>query len=138
MASIVNDRDITLQAAPVRVTSILGAALSISASATGFVVNNEVATPTYIVLTAIKEGNLANAGNVLFEVISGYVGTLVQDGSTCTVQYQGLVDASSDSCTIRASVVYLGKTYTVDSIISGKVTKPADIQNITSRKVIKR
>ena len=132
MASIVNDRDITLQAADPRVTSILGAALSISASATGFVVNNEVATPTYIILTAIREGNLANAGDVTFTVVSGYVGTLVQDGDTCTVQYQGLVDASSDSCTIRATVIYLGKTYTVDSIISGKVTKPADIQNISS------
>lgn len=132
MASIVNDRDILLQAASVRVTSVEGADLIISASASGFQVNNNVATPASITLTAIREGILASAGSVTFTVVEGYVGTLSQNGDQCTVLYQGLVDANSDTCTIRASITYLGKTYTVDSIISGRVTKPSQVQNISS------
>ena len=133
MAAIINDRDLILQGALIRLSTATNESLSITTNATaGFEVTNGNPLQTSIILTATKSGFLSNAGPVTFAAVSGYVGTLDQNGTTCTVEYQGLVDAVSNSCVISASVTYLGTTYTTNVLINGISIVPSSIQNIAS------
>jgi beta-glucanase (GH16 family) len=105
MAEIVNERDLILQAASIRVivtgsvTPPSGAkSLSLSASSQVFNVSGTTATPSSVLLTANRSNVTAP---VTFSVISG-TATLSQSGDSATLSYANM---SSDSVTIRAQAI---------------------------------
>jgi hypothetical protein len=122
MAAIVNDRDVLLQAAGVRLETvtlpnniIIPAlkAIKLSAPSSTFQVTTAgVASPASILLTASL---VQVTGAIAFSVLAG-TGTLTSvTGTTATLLYANMI---SDSITIRAQVVEAGITYTADVTIA--------------------
>jgi hypothetical protein len=122
MAAIVNDRDVLLQAASVRLETVTLPnniivpaikALHLTVPSYTFQVNTSgVASPTSILLTASL---VQITGSIAFGVIVG-VGTLTSvTSNTATLLYSNM---TSDSITIRAQVIEAGITYNADITIA--------------------
>lgn len=113
MATIINDKDKILQAATVRLPAVLGNGIYFSTPAPVFKMVGAVSTPTSYAITAKFFGQLT--GTVTWSVVSGTVATTGQSGNTWTITPAQL---TTDSAVIRATLVYLGTTYTSDFTIS--------------------
>jgi hypothetical protein len=122
MAAIVNDRDVLLQAAGVRLETVtlpdnviipaLKAIRLAAPSLTFQVTTAGVASPSSILLTASL---VQVTGAISFSVLAG-TGTLTSvTGTTATLLYANMV---TDSITIRAQVTEAGITYTADLTIA--------------------
>jgi hypothetical protein len=113
MATIVNARDVLLQATSPRVLATSDRYVMITAATPLFKVDTSGApTPSSIQMTASAVG-IANAA-FTWSVVSG-AATLTGSGSTRTLAY---VDLATSSATIRASVTDNGNTYTADYTIA--------------------
>lgn len=104
MATIVNDRDVKLQATTPRYSALTFKTLLLTADSTVFKVVSGVGSPTSITLTAKLLGLLTAAS----WSISG--GTL--SGSTANVRTLSFANAISNTITVTATVVEAGVTYT--------------------------
>jgi hypothetical protein len=114
MATIVNDKDKILQAATVRLPAILGNGIYFSNPAPVFrTLSAGGAEPSNYVIQAKFFGQIT--GTVSWSVISGIVSTTGQSGNTWNLAYSHL---GSDSAVIRATLVYLGTTYTNELTVS--------------------
>lgn len=127
MATIVNDKDKILQAATVRLASTPSNFIYFSNAAPVFNASVEdVPTPASYAITALLAGQLT--GTVTWSVVSGTVATTGQSGNTWTIAYANL---TTDTAVIRASLVYLGVTYSADLTIT-KVRSSAAISAVVS------
>ena len=121
MSAVVNDRDVILQAAGVRLLPVtlpdniiipaLKAVELKAPSLTFQVATSGVASPAAIALTATLR---QIAGAITFSVVAG-AATLTGAGATRSLAY---ADMASDSVTIRASVTEAGITYSSDLTIA--------------------
>lgn len=127
MAVTVNDRDALVSSAPVRIVQSTANGLDATFSAERFVVDNGVATPSTITITAVKLGQLY--GTPTFSVVSGAASIDTSVPGQCTLSYSNL---TADTAKIRISLVFFGTTYTKDCIIEGKVTKPGQVSAVTT------
>jgi hypothetical protein len=130
MADALNDRDILLLATTIRLEKVPSNFISLEASSPYFNVVNGAADPTSIIVTAKLNGQLLSLPTL--SVISGLStvteGTDASGNRTATVAYGNL---TADTAIIRASLNYLGVTYTADISIAGQVTKPATPTGLT-------
>lgn len=126
MASIQNDIDKLLAASTVRLVAVDGNYISLSSNYTSFNLVNGVPSPTAITITARLFGALA--GNCTFTVLSGATG-ISYTGNIAQLAYSSL---TSDSATIRASLDYLGTTYTSDITIGGQTARPGPVANFAA------
>ena len=125
MANIYNDRDIALQATAVRLVRVSTNYISLLANYTSFDVVNGVATPSSITVTAYLNGQLK--GTPTFSVVSGSSGitqSTINGNAVATLLYSSL---TSNTVVLRASLTYLGLTYTADISIAGQTVKPATV-----------
>lgn len=114
MAIIVNDKDAILQASTVRLLYSANNYIYFSELAPIFKIDkNEVVTPTSYTITAKLAGQLSGA--VTWSVVSGTVTLTNQTGTSCTIVS---TDMSTDRVVIRATLQYLGYTYTSDLVVS--------------------
>lgn len=128
MAATLNDRDILLSNSAVRLVQVSSNYISLSANYGAFDVVGGVATPSSIQITATLNGFLT--GIPQFSVVSGSSGILqstIDGKAVATLTYSSL---TSNSAVLRATLVYLGVTYTTDIEIAGQTVKPANIQNL--------
>jgi hypothetical protein len=114
MATIVNDKDKILQAAAVRLPASLGNGIYFSNPAPVFrTLASGGAQPSNYVIEAKFNGQIT--GTVTWSVVSGTVSTAGISGNTWNLAYG---DLSSDSAVIRATLVYLGTTYSNQLTVS--------------------
>ena len=114
MATIVNDKDKILQGAAVRLPATSGLGIFFTNPAPIFKIADDIATPTSHTLTVRFLGQLT--GTVTWSVVSGTItSTAGQSGNTWTIQATQL---TTDNAVVRASLAYLGVTYTADIFIS--------------------
>lgn len=130
MATIVNDKDKILQAATVRLGAVPSNYIYFSEAAAVFNVDiSDVATPSSYAITAVLAGQLT--GTVTWSVVSGTVATTGQSGNTWTISYANL---TTDTAVIKATLVFLGTTYssqlTISKVRAG-ATGAAGINNAT-------
>lgn len=131
MADILNDRDKALQLTPVRLVNVPSTNyISITADYTYFNVVNAIATPSSIRLTADVNGQLL--GLPTFSVVSGSSGITPQTLNGKSVAFLSYNSLTADSAVIRATLVYLGVTYTTDITVGGQVVKPNTPTGITA------
>lgn len=122
MATIVNDKDKLLQATTVRLLSSPNNYIYFSNAAPVFNIDTlGVASPTNYTITAQLAGQLRNAGTVTWSVVSGTIATTGQSGNNWTI---AAADLTTNTAVIRASLLYLGVTYTSDLTVS-KITSGA-------------
>lgn len=122
MASILNDRDIALQATAVRLVSNPANYISLAADYTSFDVVNGIATPSTIRVTATLNGQLL--GVPVFSTVSGVSSITQQILNGKAVAFLPYSSLTGNLGTIRASLLYLGVTYTADISIGGQTVKP--------------
>jgi hypothetical protein len=132
MATIVNDKDKILQSAAVRLPASSSSGIFFTNPAPIFKLTDGVATPTAHTITARFQGQLT--GTVTWSVVSGTItSTAGQSGNTWTIQATQL---TSDNAVIRASLVYLGVTYTADLVVAkisdGDTGLPAASVSVTA------
>jgi hypothetical protein len=132
MATIINDKDKILQSAAVRLPAASGLGIFFTSPAPIFKIANNVATPTSHTITARFLGQLT--GTVTWSVISGTItSTAGQSGNTWTIQATQL---STNNAVVRASLTYLGVTYTADIFLSkifdGDTGLPAASVSVTA------
>lgn len=123
MAAIKNDRDNALQITPVRLVSVASNYISIISDYTYFNVTNGIASPTTIRVTALLNGQLI--GVPTFSVVSGASTITQQTLNGNRVAFLNYSDLTGDAAVIRATLVYLGVTYTADITVGGQVLKPS-------------
>jgi hypothetical protein len=122
MAAIVNDKDKILQSATVRLPASLGNAIYFSNPAPVFkVLPGGNAQPASYAIEAKFSGQIR--GTVTWSVVTGTVTAAGQAGNTWTINY---ADLGSDVAIIRATLVYLGTTYTNELAI----TRVADARSV--------
>lgn len=130
MAAIQGDRDNTLQNTAVRLVYVSSNYISLSASSNSFNVVGGVASPSSLTITATLFGQLK--GVPTFSVVSGSTGISQQTiggKAVATINYSSL---TADSAVIRASLTYLGLTYTADISIAGQTVPPANVSTFTA------
>lgn len=131
MANILNDRDLILQDSTTRLNLVNSDYISYTASDTNFTVKKKVATPSNITITFALNGRLQGEPTITTTGLTSVITTVVsQTVTTVVVPYASL---TADTCTITASIVFAGNTYSTTVKISGKVVAPADVTggNIT-------
>lgn len=116
MATIVNDKDKLLQATTVRLLSSSNNYIYFNTPAPVFNLDSVgVATPTSYTITAQFAGQLRGAGTVTWSTVTGTVATTGQSGNNWTI---AATDLTTNTAVIRASLLYLGVTYSADLTIS--------------------
>ena len=122
MAIIVNDKDKLLQATTVRLLSSSNNYIYFDYPAPVFNIDSGgTASPANYTITAQFAGQLRGAGTVTWSVVSGTIATTGISGNNWTV---AAVDLTTNTAVIRASLLYLGVTYTADLTVS-KLTSGA-------------
>lgn len=125
MATIINDKDKKLQAATVRLPAVASNYIYFSNPAPVFQLSGGVTSPLNYVITATFAGQIT--GTVTWSVVSGTISsTAGQSGNTWTIAGSEL---TTRSAVVRATLVYLGTTYTKDFTIS-KVADGASSVNV--------
>lgn len=125
MAVISNDRDNFLVGTTIRLDQVPGNYIGLAASSPSFDVVNGSPVPTSILITATTYGQLY--GTPTFSVVSGSSGIsqqVLNGKAVATLEYTSL---TAETAVIRASLPYLGTTYTADIAISGITAKPSTV-----------
>lgn len=130
MANILNDRDIALQATAIRLLKVDSNFISLSSDYAYFNVVNGISSPSIIAITATLNGQLS--GTPVFSVVSGSVGISQSTVNGKTVAYLNYTSLTADTAVLRASLTYLGITYTADISLAGQVVKPATPTGFTN------
>lgn len=130
MATIINDRDVILQAATTRLNAVTSNYISFSSSGTGFTVNGTTVTPSSITLTFTMNGRLVGNPTISYSGITG--GTVVNVSSTVTNVTILPGNMTADTCTVTASLTFMGVTYSTPVIVSGSVTAPGSVGAVTT------
>lgn len=123
MAAILNDRDITLQATTIRLVKVDSNYISITTDYPYFNVVNGVSSPNSILITATLNGQLL--GVPTFSVVSGASAVTQQTLNGKAVATLPYANLTADTAILRATLIYLGVTYTTDISIAGQIVKPA-------------
>jgi hypothetical protein len=122
MATIINDKDKLLQATAVRLLGSSNNYIYFNYPAPVFNIDSGgVASPTNYTITAQFAGQLRGAGTVTWSIVSGTIATTGQSGNNWTI---ASADLTTNTAVIRASLLYLGVTYTADLTVS-KLTSGA-------------
>jgi hypothetical protein len=130
MALTLNDRDLLLESTAVRLVQVASNFIALVPDYSSFDVVNGVATPSFIQVTALLQGQLK--GTPVFSVVSGSTGItqeVINGNSVATVLYTSLI---GNSVVIRATLTYLGTTYTQDIEIAGQTVRPGVVQDLTA------
>ncbi len=115
MATIINDRDILLQASSVRLVGVTGLPIILTPTTPAFTINNNTPDVSSITIVATLAAPLA--GNVTWSIVSGTIsGSL--DTSTANQVIITYAQMTTTSVTIRASLTFSGTTYTADYVVS--------------------
>lgn len=115
MATVINDKDKILQQATVRLPSSAGNSIYFSNSSPVFrALSSTTAEPSSYAIEAKFNGQIT--GTVTWSVVSGTISsTSGQNGNTWTISYTQL---TTPSAVVRATLDYLGTTYTNEFTIS--------------------
>ena len=115
MATVINDRDDVLQAASVRLEKNPNNYIYFSNPAPVFRVaaDGVTITPASYAIQAVLAGQLS--GTVTWSVVSGTIATTGINGNTWTISGG---DLTTDTAVIRASLTFLGPTYTADLTVT--------------------
>jgi len=113
MATIINDRDIILQAASVRLEPVGSNYIYLTPASGIFKTTNTGVTPASYTITANTAGYLAGA--VTFTVTSGTATLTNITDNACTLTPANM---TTDSIVVTATMDYLGATYTAKSTIT--------------------
>jgi hypothetical protein len=128
MAAIANDKDKILQAAAVRLPESPGNYIYFSNVSPVFkVTTGGTATPANYAVEAKFSGQLR--GTVSWSVVSGTVSAAGQSGNTWNISAG---DLTTNTAVIRATLVYLGTTYTNQFTISKVFDGVAGTNGITA------
>jgi hypothetical protein len=127
MATVINDKDVLLQSATVRLLSSPNNYIYFSSAAPVFNIDsNGVAAPTSYNIVAKLAGQLI--GTVTWSVVSGTISSAGQSGNSWLVNAS---DLTSDTAVVRATLIYLGTTYssnlTISKVTSGAAAVFADL-----------
>jgi hypothetical protein len=123
MANILNDRDITLSNTAVRLVNVPSNYIELYSDIASFTVTNGVPNLTDARITAVLRGQLI--GTPTITIVSG-ASTITQqilDGNR--VAFLNYFNLTADEAILRASLTYLGVTYTTDISIGGQTLRPS-------------
>lgn len=114
MAITVNDKDNILEASLIRLPASPGTRILLSNTSPIFKIHGNNITPASHTINVVFQGQVS--GTVSWSVLSGTItSTQGQNGNAWTILPEYL---TSDSARVRATLEYLGVTYTAEFIIS--------------------
>jgi hypothetical protein len=131
MANVLNDRDILLQAKLTRLNLVDTNYISFTSNASGFSINGTTVTPSSIVITFRLNGKLVGTPVITYSGLTG-VTVVNNDNVTTTVTIPAANRLSNiDSCSVTATLSYLGNTYTSTASIGGSNVAPSNVTTPT-------